>query len=153
MPKVFSMARRLPTSAWLNERPKNLTIPPCNGCSPTMCRSNVLLPQPDGPMMKNISPRATVKLTSFNTTSSSYPAFRCSTSMAGIPAASFRGKPCPAASVPDVLRGGFSFIDRSPAQHVEDDRKQRVGHDNQKNRRDHGRRRRAAHAGRAPLRL
>src|SRR5687767_372879 len=134
MPNVFSIARRLPTSECENERPKNFTFPPIKGCKPTMCRNSVLLPQPDRPIMKNISPRATLKLMSFNTTSPSYPAFRCSTSIArppgsmGVaPAAKSDADRTPAAL------GECSFVMASPAQHVEHDREESVGDNNEKN--------------------
>src|SRR5688572_28832185 len=157
MPNVFNIARRLFTSACVNDSPKNFTIPLISGCNPTMWRSSVLLPQPDPPMMKKISPWATVKLTSFRTTLPSYPAWTCSTSIAGVT----RIAPVPftfesnAGGTLAPLGERFSFITvcPSPAQHVEHDRENRVRHDDEQNRGDHRRRGGATDPGGASLRL
>ncbi len=43
-----------------SERPSTTTSPVCGASSPARARSRVVFPQPEGPMIKNTSPRVTV---------------------------------------------------------------------------------------------
>ncbi len=67
IPKVLSSPRRAAVSALVNDSPKKLTLPAVGWFRPTKWRSSVLLPQPEPPMMKKISPRRTVNETFFST--------------------------------------------------------------------------------------
>ncbi len=58
------ITRRSPAGIVVSSRPSNFTEPPVGFCSCKMARPVVVLPDPDSPTRPNVSPGATVKLTS-----------------------------------------------------------------------------------------